>query len=55
MMLSLEKDFQIVGTAQDPQGLDAQKSQLEEAGIEVFPTNAAAARHALALVQPDPQ
>jgi FdrA protein len=45
----------IVGTAQDPQGLDAQKAQLEEAGIEVFPTNAAAARHALALVQADPQ
>lgn len=45
----------IVGTAGDPQGLDAQKVQLEEADIEVLATNAAAARRALALVRADPR
>lgn len=43
----------IVGTAQDPQGLAAQHAQLEAAGIEVFPTNAEAARFAALLLKPE--
>jgi hypothetical protein len=41
----------IVGTAQDPQGLAAQRAQLEAADIEVFPTNAEAARFAALLIK----
>jgi FdrA protein len=43
----------IVGTAHDPQGLTAQRAQLEAAGIEVFPTNAEAARFAALLIKPE--
>jgi FdrA protein len=43
----------VVGTAQDPQGLDRQVGQLTEAGVEVLPTNAEAARFAALLVRPD--
>ena len=43
----------VVGTAQDPQGLDRQLGQLTEAGVEVLPTSAEAARFAGLLVRPD--
>ena len=43
----------IVGTAQDPQGLAAQRTQLEAAGIEVFPSNAEATRFAALLIRPE--
>jgi FdrA protein len=43
----------VVGTAQDPQTLDRQVGQLTEAGLEVLPTNAEAARFAALLVRPD--
>jgi FdrA protein len=42
----------VVGTAGDPQGLAGQVAQLEEAGVEVFPSNAEAARFAVLLVNP---
>lgn len=45
----------IVGTTRDPQDLAGQKAQLEEAGIEVFSTNADAARYAALLVKPELQ
>jgi FdrA protein len=41
----------IVGTTEDPQGLAAQRAQLEAAGIEVFPSNAEAARFAALLIK----
>ncbi|MDT9594017.1 FdrA family protein [Nocardioides zeae] len=40
----------LCGTDADPQGLDAQANALAEAGAVVFLSNAAAARHAVALV-----
>lgn len=40
----------LVGTASDPQGLEAQATALREAGAHVFLSNAAAARHAVGLV-----
>lgn len=43
----------VVGTVKDPQGLDQQIEQLEEAGIHVFPSNAEAARFAALLVKPE--
>ena len=43
----------VVGTPQDPQGLDRQLGQLTEAGVEVLPTSAEAARFAGLLVRPD--
>lgn len=43
----------IVGTMQDPQGLQAQLAKLTEAGIEILPTNAEAARFAAILVRPE--
>ena len=43
----------VIGTPQDPQGLDRQVGQLAEAGMEVLPTNAEAARFAALLVRPD--
>ena len=43
----------VVGTADDPQGLDAQVGILEDAGVVVLPSNAQAARFAAALVKPD--
>ena len=43
----------IVGTDRDPQGLAAQRTELETSGIEVLPTNAEAARFAALLVKPE--
>jgi FdrA protein len=43
----------IVGTAQDPQELAVQRTQLEAAGIEVLPSNAEAARFAALLIRPE--
>jgi FdrA protein len=43
----------IVGTDGDPQGLDAQRRQLEAAGIEVLPSSAQAARFAGLVLRPD--
>jgi FdrA protein len=43
----------VVGTEQDPQGLNQQVEQLEAAGIHVFPSNAEAARFAALLVKPE--
>ena len=43
----------VVGTADDPQGLDAQVGILEDAGVVVLPSNAQAARFAAALVKPE--
>ncbi|RPI05835.1 MAG: hypothetical protein EHM71_12285 [Zetaproteobacteria bacterium] len=43
----------VVGTAGDPQGLASQVAQLEEAGIEVLPSNAEAVRFAALLVKPE--
>ena len=45
----------ILGTGGDPQGLEAQTAQLEQAGISVFSTNADAARVAAMLVKPELQ
>jgi FdrA protein len=42
----------LVGTADDPQGLEAQATQLQAAGAHVFLSNAEAARHAVSLVAP---
>ncbi len=36
----------ILGTDEDPQGYDGQKAKLEEAGIEVFPSNVLLCRYA---------
>lgn len=41
----------VIGTVADPQGLESQVAQLEEAGIELLPTNAEAARFAALLVK----
>ena len=41
-----------VGTEGDPQGLSRQAEALAEAGAQVFASNAAAARHAVALLAP---
>ena len=43
----------VVGTESDPQIFSEQKSKLEAAGIEVFQTNAEAARFAALLVNPE--
>jgi len=43
----------IVGTTADPQDLHLQKKMLHDAGIEVFASNAEAARFAALLVRPD--
>jgi FdrA protein len=43
----------VVGTEGDPQGLAAQRAQLEASGIEILPTNAEAARLAALLVKPE--
>ncbi len=43
----------VVGTAADPQGFAGQVTQLEQAGIQVLPTNAEAARFAALLVKPE--
>lgn len=45
----------ILGTAGDPQGLEAQAAQLREAGISIFSTNADAARVAAMLMKPELQ
>ena len=41
----------VVGTADDPQDLAGQVAQLEEAGVELLPSNAEAARFAALLVK----
>jgi FdrA protein len=43
----------VVGTPDDPQGLDRQVDQLTDAGVCVFPSNAEAARFAALLVKPE--
>ncbi len=43
----------IVGTALDPQDINRQSKQLRESGIELFPTNAEAARFAALLATPE--
>ncbi len=43
----------VVGTADDPQGLDEQVRILEDAGVAVLPSNAQAARFAAAVVRPE--
>ena len=43
-----------VGTAGDPQDLGTQADSLAAAGASVFASNAAAARHAVSLLQPGP-
>ena len=48
----------VVGTDEDPQGLDMQVSQLEEAGAKVWTSNEAAARYVGRLLQallPEPE
>jgi FdrA protein len=40
----------ICGTDQDPQGLERQRALLEQAGVRVHHSNAAAARHCGELV-----
>lgn len=42
----------VLGTAGDPQGLDAQVARLEAAGVAVLPSSAQAARFAARLAQP---
>lgn len=42
----------VVGTADDPQGLDAQVRILQDTGVVVLPSNAQAARFAAAVVRP---
>jgi FdrA protein len=39
----------LIGTPDDPQGLERQALALAEAGADVFVSNAEAARHAAAL------
>ena len=41
----------VCGTEDDPQSLSAQTLTLEQAGIAVLPSNAAAVRHALAILE----
>jgi FdrA protein len=41
----------VSGTENDPQSLSSQKLILEQAGVTVLPSNAAAVRHALAILQ----
>ena len=41
-----------IGTDGDPQGLASQAEALAAAGAQVFASNAAAARHAVSLVEP---
>jgi len=43
----------IVGTSMDPQDIGSQATKLQEAGIELFPTNAEAARFAALLAKPE--
>lgn len=43
----------VVGTAGDPQGLDAQTAVLEDAGVVVMPSSAQAARFTAALMKPE--
>ena len=43
----------VVGTRSDPQGLTAQVARLEQAGVEVLPSNAEAARFAALLARPE--
>jgi hypothetical protein len=43
----------VIGTAHDPQGLEAQVARLSQAGIEVLGSSAEAARFAGLLVEPD--
>ena len=43
----------ITGTAHDPQGLASQRKILQDAGIVVFPSNAAAVTYAIELVKKD--
>jgi FdrA protein len=43
----------VVGTAADQQGLANQVTQLEDAGVEILPSNAEAARFAALLVRPE--
>jgi len=43
----------IVGTSRDPQDINRQSEQLLAAGIELFPSNAEAARFAALLVKPE--
>jgi FdrA protein len=43
----------VIGTRDDPQGLDAQIATLERAGVELLPSNAEAARFAALAVRPD--
>jgi len=45
----------ILGTARDPQNLEAQAAQLEAAGIHLLSTNADAARFAAMLLKPELQ
>ena len=48
----------VIGTNEDPQGLDVQISQLEAAGARVWTSNEAAARHVGRLIQtlaPEPE
>jgi FdrA protein len=41
----------LCGTDEDPQSLSSQRRVLEQAGVTVFPSNAPAVRHALAILQ----
>ena len=41
----------LCGTEEDPQSLSSQRRVLEQAGVTVLPSNAAAVRHALAVLQ----
>ncbi|MGH3343582.1 MAG: FdrA family protein, partial [Carbonactinosporaceae bacterium] len=41
----------LIGSPRDPQGLEGQARALQDAGAHVFLSNAAAARHAVALVE----
>jgi hypothetical protein len=43
----------VVGTAADPQGLNAQTRRLEAAGVAVLRSNAEAARFAAILLRPE--
>ena len=43
----------VIGTPMDPQGFAEQVARLEEAGVEVFPSNAEATRFAALLVSPE--
>jgi FdrA protein len=43
----------VVGTAGDPQGLAGQVTRMEEAGVQLLPSNAEAARFAALLLKPE--